>query len=87
MYWETSVSIRWPSHCTILVSGRSVTSVRNGLPSTWPRNRTDACFDTGKSGFVTSVGCEKVGTRRSTRWLAGATAMCGTTGCGISRDE
>ena len=49
------------------VYGSSVTSVRNGLPSTCPRNRIDACSETGNSGFVISVGWENVGTARSTR--------------------
>src|SRR5829696_9219920 len=75
VYWETSVSIRWPCHSMILVSGSNVTSVRNGLPSTWPTISTESCLDTGNSGLVTWVGSEKVGILRSTRSLWGATGI------------
>jgi hypothetical protein len=40
----------------------------------------------GNSGFVTSVGCEKVGTTKSTRWLSAAMGMPVTTGCAIVLD-
>src|SRR5918911_3515234 len=87
MYWETSVSIRWPCHSTILVSGSNVTSVRNGLPSTCPTISTESCFETGNSGLVTLVGSEKVGILRSTRLLSGATGIsAGTGGWGILLD-
>src|SRR5215210_9447494 len=87
VYWETSVSTRCPCHSMILVSGSNVTSVLNGLPSTWPTISTDSCFETGNSGLVTSVGSEKVGTLRSTRLSSGATGMSpGTTGWGIVLD-
>src|SRR5215203_4662918 len=56
VYWETSVSTCWPCHSMILVSGSSVTSVRNGLPSTWPSIRTDSCFATGISPGTTGWG-------------------------------
>ena len=61
MYCETATSTCWPSHSMILVSGSSVTSVRNGWSSTRPRSRTDACCETGKSGLVMFVGSENVG--------------------------
>src|SRR5918994_6224445 len=80
MYWETSVSIRFPCHSMILVSGSNVTSVLNGLPSTWPTIRTESCLDTGNSGLVTLVGSEKFGILRSTRLLSGATGICSETG-------
>src|SRR5215217_7952085 len=84
VYWETSVSIRWPCHSTILVSGSNVTSVLNGLPSTCPTISTESCLDTGNSGLVTLVGSEKVGILRSTRLLLGATGIsAGTGGWGI----
>src|SRR5215218_2425431 len=87
VYWETSVSTRWPCHSMILVSGSNVTSVRNGLPSTWPTIRTDLCLETGNSGLVTLVGSEKVGITRSTRSLSGATGISpGMTGWGIFFD-
>src|SRR5215218_5419848 len=59
----------------ILVSGSNVTSVLNGLPSTWPTISTESCLDTGNSGLVTLVGSEKVGILRSTRSLLGATGI------------
>ena len=37
--------------------------MRNGWSSTWPRSRTDACRETGKSGLVTSFGFVNVGHR------------------------
>src|SRR5829696_6401291 len=87
VYWETSVSIRWPCHSMILVSGSNVTSVLNGLPSTWPTISTESCLDTGNSGLVTLVGSEKVGMLRSTRLLLGATGIStGTGGWGITLD-
>src|SRR5215204_4500274 len=87
VYWETSVSIRWPCHSMILVSGSNVTSVLNGLLSTWPTISTESCLDTGNSGLVTLVGSEKVGILRSTRLLSGATGISsGTGGWGILLD-
>src|SRR5215208_4294525 len=87
VYWATSVSIRWPCHSMILVSGSNVTSVLNGLPSTWPTISTESCLDTGNSGLVTWVGSEKVGILRSTRSLWGATGIsAGTGGWGIILD-
>src|SRR5215208_4042494 len=87
VYWETSVSIRWPCHSTILVSGSNVTSVLNGLPSTWPTISTESCLDTGNSGLVMLVGSEKVGILRSTRSFWGATGIsAGTGGWGIILD-
>src|SRR5215208_6439486 len=71
----------------ILVSGSNVTSVLNGLPSTWPTISTESCLDTGNSGLVTLVGFEKVGMLRSTRLLLGATGIsAGTGGWGIILD-
>src|SRR5829696_8011988 len=87
VYWETSVSIRWPCHSMILLSGSNVTSVLNGLPSTWPTIGTDPCLETENSGLVTWVGSEKVGILRSTRLLSGATGIsAGTGGWGIEDD-
>jgi hypothetical protein len=84
LYWDTSVSTRWPSHSMIWVSGRSVTSVRNGFPSTWPSIRSESCDETGNSGLVMFVGSENVGISRSTRSLSGATGIwAGTICCGI----
>ena len=57
----------------ILVSGRSVVSVLNGLPSTRPLSTTEWRSLIGKSGFVTLVGSENGGAVRSTRSLSGAT--------------
>src|SRR5919109_2294825 len=83
-YWETATSTHIPAHSTIRVSGSSVTSVRNGSPSTCPSIRTDAWSDTGNSGFVIVVGSEKVGIARSTRAWSGPTSSSdGTGGCGI----
>src|SRR5687767_3634185 len=71
----------------ILVSGSSVTSVRNGLPSTRPTMRTDSCFETGNRGFVMLVGSENVGVARSTRLPCGAVGRSSrTTGWGIVFD-
>src|SRR4029453_11712948 len=68
----------------IRVSGRSVTSGRNGFPPTWPSIRIDSCSETGKSGLVMVVGSENVGIVRSTRSLSGAPGtLAGTAGCGI----
>src|SRR5215216_6716374 len=75
VYWDTSVSICWPCHSMILVSGTNVTSVLNGLASTWPTISTESCLETGNSGLVTLVGSEKVGILRSTRALSGATGI------------
>src|SRR5215217_1168704 len=72
VYCETSVSTRWSCHSMILVSGSSVTSVRNALPSTRPSIRTDSCFEAGNSGLVTLVGSENDGLARSTRLPSGA---------------
>src|SRR5215208_4399175 len=71
----------------ILVSGSNVTSVLNGLPSTWPTISTESCLGTGNSGLVTLVESEKVGILRSTRLLSGATGISpGTGGWGIILD-
>src|SRR5215217_5237080 len=87
VYWDTSVSICWPCHSMILVSGSNVTSVLNGLPSTWPTISTESCLETGNSGLVTLVESEKVGILRSTRSLWGATGIsAGTGGWGITLD-
>ena len=84
-YCETATSTRRPSHSTIRVSGSNVTSVRNGSPSTRPSMSTDACRDTGKSGFVIVAGSENEGIATSTRSWVGATGRFpGTAGCGIS---
>ena len=72
MYWETSTVICSPFHVTVLVPGRSVVSVRNGLPSTWPSRSADRRRLIGKSGFVILVESENEGRVRSTRLLAGA---------------
>src|SRR5215475_13383031 len=80
--------MRWPPHSMALVCGSSVTSVRNGLPSTRPTNNTEACRETGNSGLVTLVGFENFGTLRSTRLLSGATwTLSGKSGCGIAVDS
>ena len=57
----------------ILVSGSSVVSVRNGLPSTVPFRTTDARRLIGNRRFVTLVGFEKAGATRSTRRSSAAT--------------
>ena len=73
MYWETAVSTCCPSvHSTTLVSGRSVVSVWNGLPSTLPLRTVEWRSLIGNSGFVTSVGFDSGGIVRSTRSLSGA---------------
>src|SRR3990172_12467904 len=65
-------------------SGRTVTSVRNGFPSTLPTRSTDAWLETGKSGFVMVVGSEKTGPAGSPRADCGAIARpSGGTGCSI----
>jgi hypothetical protein len=71
MYWEMSTGICPPFQVTVLVPGRSVVSVRKGLPSTWPRRTAERSWLMGKSGFVMVVECVKDGFARSTRSLAG----------------
>jgi len=51
----------------ILVSGRSVVSLLNGLSSTVPFKIAEWRLLIGKSGFVTLVGFENGGAVRSTR--------------------
>jgi len=65
------------------VSGSSVTSVRNGCPSTWPSISTDSWLEIGNSGLVTFAGSERVGIARSTRRLSAATCRSVTSGCSI----
>lgn len=68
----------------IRVSGRSVTSVRNGSPSTSPRSKTDSCCEIGNSGLVMVVGSVNVGIAVSTRSPSGARGRSPRTdGCGI----
>src|SRR6188472_1968612 len=83
LYCETTVSTCWPSHSMTRVSGRTVTSVRNGWSSTVPTSRFEDWSAMGNSGFVISVGFENVGTARSTRSAGSATSMSVTLGCGI----
>src|SRR4051794_28265826 len=72
MYWETRTGILRSAQTTVRVPGRSVVSVRNGWPSTWPRRTAERRRLIGKSGLVTSVGFENAGSVRSTRLLSGA---------------
>jgi hypothetical protein len=72
MYWEIKTGIRRPFQSTVCVPGKTVVSVRKGLPSTCPSKTAERPWLIGKSGFVITVECEKDGTARSTRLFAGA---------------
>jgi hypothetical protein len=61
-----------PSQAMGLVPGSSVTSARNGSPSTVPSCRDWSTAATGNSGLVIAVGRENTGTARSTRRPSGA---------------
>ena len=61
-----------PSQVMALVPGSRVTSARNGSPSTVPSWSDWVTWAMGNRGLVISVGREKAGVARSTRWLSGA---------------
>src|SRR4051794_22868638 len=54
------------------VSGSSVVSILNGLPSRWPLITAERRLLIGNSGFVTVVECENGGAPRSPRRESGA---------------
>src|ERR687894_1890507 len=61
-----------PFQVIVLVPGSSVTSARNGLPSTVPSCRDWVTWEIGNSGLVISPGRENTGVPRSTRRHSGA---------------